>query len=78
MIVFAEAESPQLLGTNDAGQHGFAARGNLRMGGSHATALAPLLSADAADRTIVALDGMAPEQALALATQVEGLPSLMF
>ena len=46
------------------------------MGGNHATALAPLLSADAADRTIVALDGMAPKQALALATQVEGLPSL--
>ena len=52
-------------------------RGNPRMGGNHATALAPLLSADAADRTIVALDGMAPEQALALATQVEGLPSLL-
>ena len=47
------------------------------MGGNHATALAPLLSADAADRTIVALDGMAPEQALALASQVEGLPSLL-
>ena len=47
------------------------------MEGNHATALAPLLSADAADWTIVALDGMAPEQALALATQVEGLPSLL-
>ena len=47
------------------------------MGGNHVTALAPLLSADAADRTIVALDGMAPKQALALATQVEGLPSLL-
>ena len=48
------------------------------MGGNHATASAPLLSADAADRTIVALDGMAPEQALALARLAEGLPSFLF
>ena len=36
-------------------------------------ALAPSLSADPADRIIVALDGMAPEQALRFAAQVEGL-----
>ena len=36
-------------------------------------ALAPSLSADPADRIIVALDGMDPEQALSCATQVEGL-----
>ena len=36
-------------------------------------ALAPSLSADPADRIIVALDGMAPEQALAFAAQVDGL-----
>ena len=35
--------------------------------------MALLLSADPADRIIVALDGMAPEQALAFAGQVEGL-----
>ena len=38
-----------------------------------AVALAPLLSANPADRIIVALDGMAPEQALAFAAKVEGL-----
>ena len=43
------------------------------MGGDHATALAPLLSADPADRIIVALDGMAPDQALAFSAEVEGL-----
>ena len=36
-------------------------------------ALAPSLSSDPADRIIVALDGMAPEQALRFAAQVEGL-----
>ena len=38
-----------------------------------AVALAPLLSANPADRIIVALDGMALEQALAFAGQVDGL-----
>jgi orotidine-5'-phosphate decarboxylase len=38
-----------------------------------AVALAPLLSANPADRIIVALDGMVPEQALAFSAQVEGL-----
>lgn len=38
-----------------------------------AASLAPLLSADPADRVIVALDGMAPAQALAFSSQVEGL-----
>ena len=36
-------------------------------------ALAPSLSADPADRIIVALDGMAPDQALRFAAQVQGL-----
>ena len=36
-------------------------------------ALAPSLSSDPADRIIVALDGMAPDQALTFAAQVEGL-----
>ena len=36
-------------------------------------ALAQSLSADPADRIIVALDGMAPEQALRFAGQVKGL-----
>ena len=36
-------------------------------------ALAPSLSAAPADRIIVALDGMAPEQALHFAAQVDGL-----
>tara|TARA_B100000925_G_scaffold163451_1_gene122892 strand:- start:14 stop:391 length:378 start_codon:yes stop_codon:yes gene_type:complete len=35
--------------------------------------LAPTLSADPADRIIVALDGMAPEQALAFTAEVDGL-----
>tara|TARA_Y100000766_G_scaffold43595_1_gene33638 strand:+ start:262 stop:993 length:732 start_codon:yes stop_codon:yes gene_type:complete len=35
--------------------------------------LAPPLTADPADRIIVALDGMAPDQALSFAAQVEGL-----
>ena len=35
--------------------------------------MAPSLSADPADRIIVALDGMAPEQALRFAAQVDGL-----
>ncbi|WP_392349953.1 orotidine-5'-phosphate decarboxylase [Parasynechococcus sp.] len=35
--------------------------------------MAPSLSADPADRIIVALDGMDPEQALAFASQVQGL-----
>ena len=35
--------------------------------------MAPSLSADSADRIIVALDGMAPEQALRFAVQGEGL-----
>jgi orotidine-5'-phosphate decarboxylase len=35
--------------------------------------LAPSLSADHADRIIVALDGMAPDQALRFAAQVQGL-----
>ena len=39
----------------------------------HPLALAPLLSADPADRIIVALDGMAPDQALSFAAQVDGL-----
>lgn len=38
-----------------------------------AASLAPLLSADPADRIIVALDGMAPQQALALSQQLQGL-----
>ena len=43
------------------------------MDSDHPLALAPTLSSDPADRIIVALDGMAPEQALAFAAQVEGL-----
>ena len=43
------------------------------MGADPLPALAPLLSANSADRIIVALDGMAPDQALRFATQVEGL-----
>ena len=39
----------------------------------HPLALALSLSADPADRIIVALDGMAPEQAMAFAARVEGL-----
>ena len=35
--------------------------------------MAPTLSSDPVDRIIVALDGMAPEQALAFAARVEGL-----
>ena len=35
--------------------------------------MAPPLTADPADRIIVALDGMAPDQALSFAAQVEGL-----
>ena len=35
--------------------------------------MAPSLSADPADRIIVALDGMAPDQALAFSAQVDGL-----
>ena len=38
-----------------------------------AAVLASLRSAHPADRIIVALDGMAPEQALAFAAQVDGL-----
>ena len=43
------------------------------MEADHLLALAPSLSADPADRIIVALDGMDPEQALAFSAQVEGL-----
>ena len=43
------------------------------MGADPLPALAPLLSANPADRIILALDGMAPDQALRFATQVEGL-----
>ena len=43
------------------------------MGCGCSLALAPSLSAYPADRIIVALDGMAPEQSLAFAGQVEGL-----
>ena len=50
-----------------------AERCELRMEAVDAVALAPLLSANPADRIIVALDGMAPEQALAFAAKVEGL-----
>ena len=50
-----------------------AERCELRMEAVDAVALAPLLSANPADRIIVALDGMAPDQALAFAAQVDGL-----
>ena len=38
-----------------------------------ASALAPLLSVDPAERIIVALDGMNPEQAMAFCAQVQGM-----
>ena len=47
-------------------------QGDLRMEADHLLALAPS-PADPADRIIVALDGMDPEQALAFSAQVEGL-----
>ena len=45
----------------------------LRMETVGAATLAPVLSSDPAERIIVALDGMASDQALAFAAQVEGL-----
>lgn len=50
-----------------------AERCELRMEAVDAVALAPLRSAHPADRIIVALDGMAPDQALSFAAQVDGL-----
>ena len=50
-----------------------AARSELRMDAVGASALAPLLSVDPAERIIVALDGMNPEQAMAFCAQVQGM-----
>ena len=72
MILLAEAIALELFGVNDARQHGAGLCG-LRMEAAASAVLTSLRCAHPAELIIVALDGMAPDQALSFAAQVEEL-----